>query len=212
MEVADHLGVPSIDLPRTAMIVLLIAIVAGGVALWEAIPSAGEEHALVGPTGPPSPSAAAVLPSADARGADLESLPRYPGSVRVGYDRSRDDRLHRVGVRFVADASVGDIRAFYQEVAAERGWQRADIDYTDGGWSYVLVRNRTEAWVVIEPADGLVAIRIEVSRPIATAAPSSPPAVQPAAPPSDNGGADDDDDGEDDDDNEDDDDDSDGDD
>jgi hypothetical protein len=202
MEVADHLRVPSIDLSRAAMIVLLVAVAVGGMALREAAPTAGEEFAPLDPGASASPSAAAaaaaVLPRRDAPGADLKSLPRYPGSVRVGYDATRDDRLRRVGAGFLTDASVDDVRAFYQEVTARSGWQRADIDYTDGGWTYVLVRKTTEALVIIEPANGLVVVRIEVSRPIPVAAPSSPPAVQPAAPPPDNGGSDDDDDDDDD--------------
>jgi hypothetical protein len=192
--------VPSIDLPRAAMIVLLIGVVVGGVALRDAIPAA-DEPAVVPPViteSAASSSATAVLPSADVPGADHDSLPRYPDSVRVAHGGSRDERLQRVGIHYLAAASVDEVRAFYQEVAAERGWQRADVDYADGGWSYVLVKDLAEALVMIEPADGLVAIGLEVSRLI-PADPSTPPAVQPAAPPADNGGDDNDDDDDDDD-------------
>jgi len=196
---AQPLGVPSINLPRAAMIVVLILVVAGGVAVRGALPGAGEPN-IGAPTATAEPEMA-VLPDADVPGADLHSMPRYPGAVRVAYHGSRDERLHRVAVRYLAATTVEEVRAFYQNVAAEDGWQLADVDYNDGAWSYVLVNGGMEALLVIEPSDGLVAVIIEIARRIA-ADPSTPPTVRPAGPPDDNDddNDDDDDDGDDDDD------------
>jgi hypothetical protein len=173
------------------MIVVLILVVAGGMAVRGALPGA-DDPSIGAPTATAEPETA-VLPDADVPGADLHSMPRYPGAARVAYHGSRDERLHRVVVRYLAATTVEEVRAFYQRVAAEGGWQRADVDYNAGAWSYVLVNGGMEALLVIEPADGLVATRIEIARPI-PADPSTPPTVQPVGPPDDNGGDDDDDD------------------
>ena len=208
------------SLPRAWLALLLVAVLAGGVAIGSVVTAFVDGG--VGSTPTPTPTAtplptdrSAVLPDADVEGEDLERLPRYPGSVRTEYEVSRDDRYRLTAVEYVADATVEEVRAFYQQVMDEYGWARADVNYAAGEWTYVLVDGRTEALVEIEEWNALIEIDLQVSQPVRTPEPTPsprptptpqptrPPApAQPAPPPpGDDGGDDDggDDDGDDDD-------------
>lgn len=200
-------------LSRTSLAVLLVAVLAGGVVLGRAVTAFGEDVDGASPsqvaTPDPSPTPA-ELPGADVVGEDLERLPRYPGSVRSEYELSRDDRYRLVAVEYTADATVEEVRAFYQQVIGDHGWDRADVNYAAGEWTYVLVDGRTEALVEIEEWNGLIEIDLQISEPIATPVPEptpspspspepvAPPPAQPAPPPPDGDDDDDDDDGDDD--------------
>jgi hypothetical protein len=145
----------------------------------------------------------ASLPLADVPGEDLARLPRFPDAVRTAHVVSRDDVLRSVASGYLADSTVDEVRAFYQGVILEQGWQRADIDYDAGAWTYVLVDGGVEALIQLRPVDGLVGIDLRVSEPLATEPPAPVPA--PVEVPGDGGGGgggdgDDDDDDDDDDD------------
>lgn len=191
---------------------LIAAVLLGGIALGTALPSLADA-----PLATPSPTATASritrgLPAADAPGEDLARLPRYPGSVRSAFSVSVDERFRLTAVEYLIDASLDAVRAFYQGVIAAHAWERADIGYSGGEWTYVLVDGATEALIEIEVAGGVVEIDLHISEPVAratakpTPAPPTPapprPAQPPPPPPSDDD--DDDDDGAGDDDSEDD--------
>lgn len=198
-------------LSRGPLALVLAGVLIGGVVLGSAVTAFGQ--GLAGPTSTATPtpvptSSSARLPDADVDGEDLDRLPRYRGAVRTEYETSRDDRFRLTAVEYLADASVEDVRAFYQEVMDEHGWDRADVNYAAGEWTYVLVDGRIEALVEIEEWNGLIEIDLQVSEPTETSspepsspsptptpAPVAPPPGQPAPPPP----SDDDDDGDDDD-------------
>lgn len=196
----------AIRLSRATLALLIIGVMISGVALGSAltvmaVPSATPTRQPV-PTLVPSP--APTLPEADVAGEDLERLPRYPGSVRTGYSVSRDEQYQLVALAFVTAASIDEVRLFYQQVVDDQGWERADVRYVGGAWTYVLVEGRTEALVEIETTAGLVEIDLQVSHPLAeptpipvpeaTQRPTPRPTPQPIAPPQpegDDGGEDD---------------------
>ena len=202
-----------IRLSRAALALVIIVVLIGGVVLGSVVTAV----ATPSPTLAPTPSArvspdSSGLPTADVPGDDLERLPRYPGSVRTEYEISVDDRFRLVATEYLADASLDDVRAFYQGVIEDHGWQRADINYSGDEWTYVLVDGITEALVEIEVTRGFVEVDLQISTAIAspspeptpspTTAPTAPPPPPPAppAPTDDDGGDDDDDDTGDDDD------------
>ena len=209
----DDLGVmDAIRLSRVTLALLIIVVMVGGVLLGSAV------TAMVAPTPTPMPTPTpavtpsdSALPASDVTGDDLERLPRYPGSVRTEYEVSIDDRYRLIAVEYFADATVDEVRLFYQGVIEEHGWERADIQYAGGEWTYVLVDGSVEALVEIEVTRGLVEIDLQLSAPIAsprespspTPEPTRPPQATPSpapAPPSDDDDDDDDDDGDSDDD------------
>lgn len=198
----------AIRLSRLTLALLIIVVMVGGVLLGSVV------TAMVPPAATPSPTpiptvapSESGMPVADVAGEDLERLPRYPGSVRTEHEVSIDDRYRLTAVEYFADASIDEVRLYYQGVIDEHGWERADIQYSGGEWTYVLVDGRVEALIEIEVTRGYVEIDLQVSEPIASASPSptetpsptSEPTRPPPPPPAAPSPSDDDDDGDDDD-------------
>lgn len=197
MPMQDHWRMSPSTVSRVAMALLLVAVLVGGVILGSAMAAFGPGGATstASPTPFPSTVPNAELPAADVEGEELASLPRYPGSVRTEYEISIDDRYRLTAVEYVADASIEMVRTFYQGAMDEHGWERADITYAAGEWTYVLVDGRTEALVELEEWNGLVEIDLQISEPIPTPSPDPSPTSQPATrPPSPTDEDDDDDD------------------
>jgi len=194
---------------RATLALLLTAVLIGGAVLGGVLTSALSRE-QPSPTAAPVPSvepSGAALPGSDVDGADFERLPRYPDSVRTEFAVSRDDRFRLTAVEYLANAELDDVRRFYQQVIAEQDWQRADITYAAGEWTYLLVDGGTEALIEIEVSRGFVEIDLQVSVPVATPAtpeptpvPAATPVPPPATPPDDDDGDDDDGGGDDDDD------------
>jgi hypothetical protein len=124
--------------------------------------------------GPSSPSAIsntiakpdASLPKADAPGEDFSDLPRYPGSVRIKYERRVSKAgLVLVDTEYVASARLGDVREFYRGVFRSEGWTVASLDVSEGEWDFLVTKGDREAVIEIEIRRGLVETEIEVSEP-----------------------------------------------
>jgi hypothetical protein len=192
-------------LSRATLALLIGAVLIGGAMLGSVVTSAisrGQPSPSVIPTVSVAPSAAA-LPRTDVDGDDFERLPRYPGSVRTEFAVSTDDGFRLTAVEYLADADLADVRRFYQDVIAEQEWQRADIDYAAGEWTYLIVDGGTEALVEIEVSGGFVEIDLQVSSPVASPTPRPAPQTTPTPvstpqppappPPGDDDGDDDDD-------------------
>ena len=190
-------------LSRATLALLIGAVLIGGAMLGSVVTSAfsrGEPSPSAMPTSSVAPSAGA-LPRTDVDGDDFERLPRYPGSIRTEFAVTTDDRFRLTAVEYFADADLDDVRHFYQDVIAEQEWQRADINYAAGEWTYLIVDGNTEALVEIEVSGGFVEIDLQVSSPIASATPAVTPAPVPTpalpAPPPPGDDDDDDDDSDD---------------
>jgi hypothetical protein len=129
----------------------------------------------------PSPTVAA-LPAVDVAGEDLAALPRYPDSVRSDYQVAVDERYRLIVTEYLAEADIEEVRAFYHGVIAAYGWERADIGFSDGEWSYSLVDGSTLALIEVEEAGGLIEIDLQISEALIVATPTPAPAAT-AAPP-----------------------------
>lgn len=164
----------------------------------QSTPSPSAELVFVAPETPSASetgSQEARLPVADVAGEDLDRLPRFPGSVRATYEVSRDAVLRSTASVFLADASVDEVRTFYQAVILEHAWERADIDVDGGEWTYVLISGSAEAMIHLRDVDGLVEIELRLSEPHATPAPPPPapiPLPEPTPEETDDGDDDDD--------------------
>lgn len=175
-------------LSRAAFGLLLAAVLIGGMVIGSAV-TGWPSRAMPQPSAPAPPDhpQPARLPTRDVPGEDLARLPRYPDSVRTGHSGGLDD-LHRlIEVRYLADAELDDIRAFYRRVIADHGWQRADLDLAGGEWVYILVDGATEAVIVMRQAGELVEIELELSETVVAATPipapvPAPPSVAPVVP------------------------------
>jgi hypothetical protein len=126
-----------------------------------------------GPGSPPAVSTTAesdaTPPTADVPGEDFSDLPRYPGSVRIEYQR----RVSKAGLvvidaDYVASARLDDVRKFYRGAFRSEGWTVAGFDVSEGEWDFFLTKGDREALIDIESRGArgeLVEIEIEVSEP-----------------------------------------------
>jgi len=181
------------NLTRARLTLLLAAslrcgLLIGGTGALVAIPrwpALFGERQTAAPTlsSPTSPTSPTILPASDAPGEDLVALPRFPGSVRSDYEVALDDRYRLTVTEFLATAAVEEVRAFYQGVITAHGWERADIGFSDGEWSYSLADGDTLALIEIEQAGSLVEIDLQISEPLTVLTPDAAPAPPPPPPP-----------------------------
>lgn len=154
-------------------IILLVGVsLLAGVAIGAAL-----SGLTAAPTPTPAPTVTDVTPSGgvpttDVDGHDLEQLPRYPGSVRSEFSINQDDRWRTTVIEYLVTASLDDVRSFYQGVIVDFGWQRADVAFSGGEWTYVLVAGRTEAVVEIEQLGSLIEVDVLYGEPLAAPTPS----------------------------------------
>ena len=144
---------------------------------------------------------ATSLPAQDVPGEDIQDMPRYPGSVRVEYQRNVQDRLVFTKVRYLSHARLDVIRGFYRGVFRSKIWTVANAEFSEGEWTFLVVHSKREAQVRIEPhSRGVTRVDIILSEPLpekkpapkeipqkrevspATQEPASPPPTQPATP------------------------------
>ena len=102
----------------------------------------------------------------DVTGADIEGLPRYPGSVRVEYQNLIVGDFLETEVEYVVATELGPVHDFYREVFKEEGWIVADIGIYQGEWTFFVVSGEREANVELEARQSLVEIEIELSEPL----------------------------------------------
>jgi hypothetical protein len=181
-----HRGeVQPILIPRANLALLVATVLACGLALG------GVAASLRSRQPPPSqaPSAASDSPApsaslavADVPGEDIERLPRIPGSVRTAHDVVQESGFRLTANEYQVDATVDEVRTFYQGVVVEHGWERADINFDHGEWSYVLVDGGIEALIEIEEFGGQVEVDLQVSEPVESTTPTPRPAGPTGAP------------------------------
>ena len=108
---------------------------------------------------------ARALPKRDARGEDIGSLPRYPGSVRVGYQEDGVGDLNVVRARYLTAQDSGTVRGFYRDVFRSRAWRVANVEYAGGGWHFLVVRGGREAEIRISPHKRGAKAEVRLSEP-----------------------------------------------
>jgi hypothetical protein len=108
----------------------------------------------------------AKLPTIDVTGADIEGLPRYPGSVRVEYQRLIVGDFLETEVEYVLPGELDSVHEFYRQVFADEGWVVADIGIYQGEWTFFVVSGEREARVELEARQSLIEIEIELSEPL----------------------------------------------
>jgi hypothetical protein len=124
-----------------------------------------------GGVGPPpattSPEHEATLPTSDVTGEDLPGLPRYPGSVRVDYQQEViKGGFNLTKTTYEAAAKVGEVKDFYRGVFQSGDWTVADLDFSAGTWSFMVVEDRRQAYLEIAPqGENLVEVAIRLSEP-----------------------------------------------
>jgi hypothetical protein len=107
------------------------------------------------------------LPAEDVPGKDMPDLPRYPGSVRVEYELTEQDSLVFTRVRYLSHANLDVIRGFYRGVFRAQGWKVANMEFSEGEWTFLVVHGEREANIRFEPhGRGVTRMDILLSEPL----------------------------------------------
>jgi hypothetical protein len=135
----------------------------------------------------------ARIPPEDVPGGDISGLPRYPGSVRVEYERGQRDDLKVVRVTYLTRDGLDAIRDFYRGIFRAEKWKMANVEFSEDRWTFLVVHGEREAHVRIEPHNrDVTKAGIELTEPLpqketpqkpeAGLAPQEPVPPQPATP------------------------------
>ncbi len=154
------------------MALLLVAIAAGWVLTRQhsegiSVAPRDEKTVIAEPTTRADTRPAPSLPTEDVPGKDVPDLPRYPGSVRVEYERKEQDRLVFTRLRHLSHARLDVIRGFYRGVFRAEGWKVANVEFSEDRWTFLVVHGEREANIIIEPhGRGVTRVDVESSEPL----------------------------------------------
>lgn len=110
--------------------------------------------------------AAAPLPSEDVPGKDVPDLPRYPGSVRVEYERSQHDALILIRTRYLSAEKLDAVRGFYRGVFQSEDWRMANAEFSDGEWNFLAVKGEREADIEVRSHGAGAEAEVRISEPL----------------------------------------------
>jgi hypothetical protein len=138
----------------------LILVLAGYLAGWALNHQRSEKFteanspsttALSEQTAPRTSEPVAHIPSEDVPGAEISDLPRYPGSVRVEYERGQREGLKVVRARYLTRDGLDAVRGFYRGVFRAKGWKVANVEFSEDRWTFLVVHGEREGNIEIEP-------------------------------------------------------------
>jgi hypothetical protein len=113
------------------------------------------------------PEPAVRVPSEDAPGSEIPGLPRYPGSVRVDYERGQRGGLEMIHARYLTTDGLDAVRGYYRGVFRAKVWEVANAEFYEGEWTFLAVHGEREADIEIEAHQGGVTdVDIELSEPL----------------------------------------------
>ena len=148
------------------MAILTLALFLAGLSAgWTLVQSRPQVSA---PETAPSPAtvAAPLPPAEDVPGEEVPGLPRYPDSVRVGYERGERDGLVVIRARYLTTENLDAVRGFYRGVFQSEGWEEADAAFYADGWTFYVTNDEREATVGISDLGPSVEVSIEASHPL----------------------------------------------
>ncbi len=116
-------------------------------------------------TSPRDAKPAVPLPSEDVPGKDVSDLPRYPDSVRVEYERKEMDALVLTRIRYLSHEKLDAVRGFYRGVFRSGGWKVANVDFSAGEWTFLVVKGEREADIEIRFHDAGAETTMQLSVP-----------------------------------------------
>ncbi len=133
--------------------------------------------------------AAPLPPEEDIPGEEIPGLPRYPDSVRVGYERGERDGLAVIRARYLTTENLDAVRGFYRGVFRSENWDETDAGFSEDAWTFHVTDGEREATVRISDLGPSVEASIELTEPLPEEAapprraPNPDPEPAPSAPP-----------------------------
>lgn len=157
----------------TALVLMLIlAAFATGWTIREEEPAPASTPVSAPESAPPERThlrerdrAPAAIPEKDVPGEDISGLPRYPDAVRVRYEHEDLGGLLATRAEYLTPADLDATREFYRDAFRENGWSVADMGFSDGAWTFFVVKGGHEVFVWLEPRRDIVAVNLELTEP-----------------------------------------------
>lgn len=143
----------------------LILFLAGLSAGWALVQREPEPRLSSRTSAPPTTVAAPLPPAADVPGEDVPGLPRYPDSVRTGYERGERGGLVVIRARYLTTEGLDAVRGFYRGVFQSEDWEEADADFSEDEWTFYVTNGEREATVRISDLGPSVETSIELTEP-----------------------------------------------
>jgi hypothetical protein len=112
---------------------------------------------------PPAPELS--VPEKDVPGGNISGLSRYPGSIRIHYNREDLDNVVWTEVRYVTSADIDTVRGFYRDVFRMEGWSVGDVGFSEGMWNFFVIEGEREVYIELEPRDELVEVDFKLTEP-----------------------------------------------
>jgi hypothetical protein len=107
------------------------------------------------------------VPSEDAPGSEIPGLPRYPGSVRIEYERGQRGGLEMVRTRYLTSDGLDAVRGYFRGVFQAEAWEVVNTEFYEDEWTFLAVHGEREADIEIEAHQGgVTAVEIELSEPL----------------------------------------------
>lgn len=113
----------------------------------------------------PPPATTPVAPREDVPGADVPGMPRYPGSVRILYEREDLGETVATEAEYATADGPEDVRKFYRGVFEGGGWAEADVGFDRGEIFYFVIKGEREVRVEVEEHVEFTEVEIEVEEP-----------------------------------------------
>jgi hypothetical protein len=167
-----ELNTPRVTVASLALVLIFVGFLAGLVLNHQRSERFTEVNApsqttLPEQTPPRTPESVVHIPSQNVPGREISGLPRYPGSVRVEYERGEREGLKVVRARYLTRDGLDAVRGFYRGVFRAEEWKVANVEYSEDRWSFLVVHGEREVDVIIEPhARSVTRVDIELSEPL----------------------------------------------
>ncbi|MDQ3791199.1 MAG: hypothetical protein M3341_00860 [Actinomycetota bacterium] len=77
------------------------------------------------------------VPSEDVPGSEIPGLPRYPGSVRIEYERGQWGGLEMVCTRYLTSDGLDAAHGYYRGVFRAEAWEVANAEFYEDEWMFL---------------------------------------------------------------------------
>jgi hypothetical protein len=159
----------------SAVVVVMLAFALLGFGVAQLLSGFGEvRHVHTTPVGGGGtrPTASPTMVTIDIPGSDISGLPRFPGSIRIGYQQRPQSSVLQTKVTYLTAADLQMVHMFYREVIDANGWTVADIDFSSNQRYFFLLDDDREATVHLTWRPPRVEVTLGLTELLADATPS----------------------------------------
>lgn len=152
---AIRLAVPALALAvALSSLFLLLGLTTANRASEEMPRTTRGDHRPVAATSPPGKVLSTSTATEDVGGKPIPGLPHHPEAARVGYTEDQTNGVTTARAEYVTEENPEGVRRFYRDVFRSKGWKVANVEYSGGGWYFLVTRGGREAGVEVLAGGG----------------------------------------------------------